>query len=156
MGPVDITGKQMALPTYLISSLVMLLIVLAVGYVLSHSRRRESTRLSGSFLALEPSEAGGIERLGRVIETPIGWSVAFLVLLALALLSAIAAVSADGIPIVAFGAVLGVGLLAFFWYGVHRTFRIRGHSNAMSTFQSTVLIGILVIVAVVGHLTLLS
>lgn len=150
----------MALATYLVSSIVMLLLVLGVGYVLSRSRKRESTRLSGQFLSLERDETTVTDQVAHFTKTPLAWTLGFIGLLVVALYAAMMTVSGEGVDTssmqVAFAGIIGLALVAFLWFGIHRTLRARGYSHAMSTFQSTVVIGVLLILGVVTQLTLLS
>lgn len=150
----------MVLTTYFVSSVVMILVLVAIGYYLSRSREREASRLAGSFLQPEDADVGLGDRLLYLANHPIGWTLAFLVVIAVMLGTSILYVAENGIATETvfqlFGGILVLSLLAFLWYGIYRTLRIRGHSRSVSTFETAILIGLLAIVAVAGHLVFIS
>ena len=138
----------------------MLVVLIAIAYYLTGSRRRESSRLAGTFLQPDEPEASIFDRLVNLMNRPIGWTLIFVLVAGISLGTAILFVHENAVPaesmVLVFGAMLGLSLLGFLWYGVYRTLRIRGHSSAVSTFESAVIVGLLAIVAVAGHLAFLS
>ncbi|MFP4591218.1 MAG: hypothetical protein ACLFMX_03810 [Halobacteriales archaeon] len=139
----------MALESYLLWSGLMLALVVALAVGLNRRRRHAARDLLGDVMGVDAGEGSDLS-VERLIGSPVAWVLVFLALV-LAGVGTVAMVL-DGAAVSLVAGVLAVGLVGYLAVGSYLLARNRGHSSAMSFFESVTLLGLLGVTAAVGHL----
>lgn len=139
----------MALESYLLWSGLMLALVVALAVGLSQLRRHAAKDLLGDVMGVDTG-GEGLASFEGLLGSPAAWVVLFLAIV-LAGVGTVAMVL-EGAAVSLVAGLLGLGLVGYLAVGSYLLARNRGHSSAMSFFESLTLLGLLGITAAVGHL----
>lgn len=139
----------MAVGTYLVGSGLMLTIVVVLVVGINRQRRHAAKDLLGDAMGVDTDSDLGLS-LERLLASPATWVVLFLALI-LAGVGTVAMVI-DGADVSLAAGVLGLGLVGYLAIGSYGLARNRGHSSAMSFFESLVILGLIGVTAAVANL----
>lgn len=145
---------------YLAGSAFMFMLVVALGLAVSRTRTRTSDRLGGPLYRADDGGDRAAEVYRAVVGSPVTWSAVFLAMVVVAVASVIFYFSDSavdiGVGVTIVAALFGAGLLGYVLYGTYRLARSRGHSNALSITETLITLGLVGIVGVVVHLTVVT
>lgn len=139
----------MAVGSYLLWSGLMVALVVALAVAVNRRRRHVARDLLGDAMGVDTGD-GPVPSAEALLSSPASWIVVFLALI----LGAVGTVSMvlGGADVSLVGGILALGLVGYLAIGSYGLARNRGHSSAMSFFESVTLLGLLGVVSAVALL----
>lgn len=141
---------------YIAGTFLGALLVLALGFWIHSRRKRHSSIIKSRYPA--PDAGDGSAPDGRRLDQPLVWMVLFFAILAVVGGTVIAVLTDAPLigdsPATVVAVVFGTLLTGFVIYNVYTVARTRGHSSALSIFESLAVLGVLAIIGVTALLIL--